>query len=118
MDDKYLESEEKKEEQQEEQPQQEAAKPVFQERLRELEANLVSDFRVDLLEKAEQTIAYKDKQIAQLQKDAIGLRDEVALKCYVYLIKEVGDYPKAAADAYRAADAFLRVRENENIVNE
>lgn len=107
------------EERKEEQPQKaevvdEAVKEPFKTRLDELEGQLVNDFRVDLLEKAEQTIAYKDKQIQQLQNDAIGLRDEVALKCYVFLIAQVTNYQAAAADAYHAADVFLRARENMN----
>jgi len=53
-------------------------------------------------------------QIREIQKQQIEFRDEIAIRCFIPLISLISgtdNYRKAASDAYRAADDFLRVRE-------
>lgn len=111
MDDEYFKNKEAQDVPEEATPQE---KP-FEERLEDLEDKMIEDFRIDLLRQAEETILRQNEQISELQENTVSLRDEVALQCYVPLLNEVSDYEKAAVDAYRAADVFLRAREKGDI---
>jgi len=84
----------------------------FEEQLTEAVGQSVEQFYKDLLKKADETIKAQRVQLRDFSRQQIAFRDEVALACYVPLIANVDDYKKAASDAFRAADAFLRVRES------
>lgn len=88
-----------------------AKMPNILERVDTGKEQVTEAFYRELLVQADGQIQALHKQVGELQEAQLDLRDEVALQCYVPLIKEVTDYQKAATDAYRAADVFLRVRE-------
>ena len=94
--------------------QQEPKQVPFEEQLEEALTINTREFFEGVLKKANETIIGQGKQITLLNEQQITFRDEVALQCYVPLIEKVNDYPKAAQDAFRAADAFLRFREQGN----
>lgn len=109
MDDAYMETEE----------QQDAKAPAtFEEQLKDEEERTIENLHMTMLKLADETIKSQAKQIQELSQQQINFRDDVALQCYVPLIKEVDNYEKAAVDAYRAADAFLRARETGMIPTE
>jgi len=49
--------------------------------------------------------------LEEAKKEQLEFRDDVALEIYAKQFKDTPDYTVAAVDAYRAADAFLRVRD-------
>ena len=69
-------------------------------------------FYQNVLKQADERIKALNEQVEEIQKQQLEFRDEVAVRCFVPLIPVTDDYKKAASDAYRAADAFLRVRES------
>lgn len=73
------------------------------------------ELREALLEAAYTEISQLKRVNQQLQDQQLRLRDEVALRCYIEIFKDVADAKKSAIDAYRIADAFLRVRETGGI---
>jgi hypothetical protein len=93
MDDAYFEAEEKQDE-----------KTQVKEELREA-----------LLEAAYIEIAQLKRTNEELQKGVIETRDQIALHCFVSIYEKSGDPKQSAMDAYRMADAFLRVRETGGI---
>ena len=88
-----------------------AEKP-FEEQLTEAVGQSVEQFYTDLLKRADETIKLQREQLNKYAEQQIAFRDEVAMACYVPLVATVSDYKKAASDAFRAADAFLRIRES------
>ena len=83
------------------------------EKLTEADAELSAQLRETLLEDAYRRVRQLEEINKRLQDQILDLRDEIALDCYVSLIHEVSDADKAAEDAYRLADIFLRIREGD-----
>jgi len=79
--------------------------------LREFEGNLTEQMYRELLERAYEKIATLKMSLVKVQEQTVNLRDQVASKCYPTTLSEASSTEEAAIDAYRAADAFLRVRE-------
>lgn len=52
---------------------------------------------------------------ARLEQEKLALRDDVALHCFTSIFEKTSDAKQAAQDAYRMADAFLRVRETSGV---
>lgn len=69
------------------------------------------ELQEQLLENAYEEIANLRLINQTLREEQLQLRDEVALRCYIEIFKDVADAEKSAIDAYRIADIFLRVRE-------
>ena len=86
----------------------------FEKQLESAVGQSVEQFYKDLLVKADETIKAQGRQLQEIQNQQVEFRDEIAIRCFVPLIPLITDsdnYRKAASDAYRAADDFLRVRE-------
>jgi len=88
-----------------------ATEKPFAEQLDEAVGHNVENFYKELLIRADETIKAQRVQLDDLNNQQVEFRDEVAVACFVPLITEVGDYVTASAEAYRAADVFLRTRE-------
>jgi len=90
----------------------------FVEQLEKAVGQSVEQFYKDLLVKADETIKAQGRQLQEIQNQQVEFRDEIAIRCFVPLIPLISgsdNYRKAASDAYRAADDFLRVREGGEI---
>ncbi len=85
--------------------------PTFNDQLSEaIEQNIVQ-FLQGGLEEADKRIRSQNEQIQTIQEQQLEFRDEIAVRVFVPLIDKVDSFDKAASDAYRAADSFLRARE-------
>lgn len=71
-----------------------------------------------LLQSAYSEIAQLKRTNKALIEQQLELRDNVALHCFVSIYEKSGDARQSAADAYRMADAFLRVKETGGIVDD
>ena len=86
----------------------------FEKQLDNAVGQSVEQFYKDLLVKADETIKVQGRQLNEIQRQQVEFRDEIAIRCFIPLISLISgtdNYRKAASDAYRAADDFLRVRE-------
>ena len=86
--------------------------PKFEEELQAAVDQNSKQFYENVLTRANETILGLRDQVKTFNEQQIAFRDEVAMACYVPHVATVSDYKKAASDAFRAADAFLRIRES------
>lgn len=79
------------------------------------EEGVKEELQEALLSSAYTEISQLKRTNKALMEQQLKLRDEVALRCYIEIFKDVGDAKQSAVDAYKIADAFLRVRETGGI---
>jgi hypothetical protein len=70
--------------------------------------NALKEFECDILRR---TIKNLKTEISELRKRELSMRDFTASDMFIEISKTVSDPEKAAEDAYRAADAFMRIRD-------
>ena len=65
----------------------------------------------DTLDKVFKENEYLKKVNQELYSNQISFRDEIAKELFIHIFDTVSDPEKATEDAYRAADAFIRIRD-------
>lgn len=76
----------------------------------------VKEISIELLEgylaKAEGKIDQLEEVITKYKNAEVKLRDKVAISCFSQHFTSTPSYERAAEDSYKAADAFMRVRDH------
>ena len=78
---------------------------------KEFEGQMTKELLKDLLEGSYIKIAGLQASLGAAEDQSITLRDQVATKMFPHAMEDSTSLEDAAIDAYRAADALLRVRE-------
>jgi hypothetical protein len=81
----------------------------------EFEGQMSSALYKDLLEKSYEKVAGLKQQLIAIQNQTVTLRDKIASAVYPGVLVQSMSSEQAAEDAYRAADALLRVRETGHV---
>ena len=77
----------------------------------EFEGQISVELYRELLERSYEKVAGLKQALAAIQNQTVNLRDRIATKVYPTTLVDASSTEEAAEDAYRAADALLRVRE-------
>ena len=80
--------------------------------LKEFEGQMTIEMYRELVERGYEKIAALKLQLQSMTEIGITMRDKIAFGVYASAIEEASSLEDAAVDAYRAADALLRVRES------